>query len=124
MTMTYQLPWHDDREREYYDPTDLPGLFYVAQDYTLAYALDLQDNRLAEEMVARSVQATDPELATRIRWDSEMGCFFAYTATVDDMESLAKVVSMLVAARHPDAVPGSILDSPAFVRNWDSLFDE
>ncbi len=123
-SMPYQLPWYDARESEYYDPTDRLGLFYVAQDYTLALALDLPHNRLAEDLVAKVVRTEDPALAERVRWDSEMGCFFAYTATAADMERLAGIVSELVALKYPAAVPGTIVDSPAFIRNWDALLDE
>jgi hypothetical protein len=99
-------------------------LFYVAQDYTLALALDLPHNRLAEELVTKVVRAKDPALVERVHWDSEMGCFFAYTATAADMERLAGIVSEIVVLKYPDAVPGTIVDSSAFIRNWDALLDE
>ena len=123
-SMPYQLPWYDTRDSEVYDPTDHPGLFYVAQEYTRALALDLPHNSLAEELVAKVVRAKDPALAERVRWNSEMGCFFAHTATAADMECLVRVVSELVALKYPAAVPGSIADAPAFIRNREDLLDE
>lgn len=113
----YQLPWYCDQERFPEDPDMWGG--YTAQDYTLAYALDLEHNRQADELVAAAVAERDPQLADRVRFDSERGCFFAYTDTEDEMRRLVAVVAALVAERNPAAIPGDITTSPAFIRRWD-----
>jgi hypothetical protein len=117
--MSYPLPWYDDRDKFSEPPGDTWR--FTAQDYTLAYALDVPTNYEAEALVRDALTAAHPEVAARVTFDSEAGCFFAYTDTVADMEVLVAVVAELVDGHHPDAVPGGIFDSPAAIRPWDSL---
>lgn len=119
--MAYPLPWYEDRAQF----PDRPEMWrgYTAQDYTLAYALDLEDNYAAEKEVIRSLRVANKGLLRRVSFESERGCFFAHTRTSGDMEELAAHIAALVAARNPHAVPGSILDSPATIRPWDALLD-
>jgi hypothetical protein len=111
--MTYQLPWYRDSDRFEDDPEMWRG--YTAQDYTLAYALDADDNVEAQQRVVDAVVSVNPELAERVTFDSERGCFFAYTDTEADMRALVAVIADLVAAVAPHAVPGKITDSPVYV---------
>lgn len=119
--MAYELPWYENRARF----PDLPELFagFTAQDYTLAYALGVPDNYAAEMVVSTHLHEHHPDLATRVRFESEMGCFFAYTDTEGDMLSLVACVAGLVSRTHPSAHPGSILDSPAAIRRWEDLLE-
>jgi hypothetical protein len=120
--MPYALPWYQDQV-EFPDDPDM-WLGFTAQDYTLAYALDVEHNVDAQDLVEAAVRASDPALAERITWDSEMGCFFAYTHERSDMEQLVAAVAELVEQRNKDATPGTIADSPAFIRYWDRLLSD
>ena len=117
----YELPWYEYTEDDGIEPGVLPR--FTAQDCTLAYALDVKDNYAAEDLVRRHLAKHHGELVSRVRFDSEMGCFFAYTDTEADMLVLVACVAELVAMVHPRAVPGTILDSPATIRDYRSLLD-
>lgn len=117
-TSGYELPWYCDRETFPDDETMWKG--FTAQDYTLAYALGVDHNRQAEELVQAQLQVSAPELVSRVEFDSEMGCFFAYTKTSEDMVALAGVVASMVAQINPAAVPGDMSFSPAFIRTWNT----
>lgn len=119
--MGYALPWYEDREQFPDHPDMWRG--FTAQDYTLAYALDVADNYAAEDAVRDRLEYHDPDLVARIEFDSEMGCFFAHTKNKADMERLAWHVGCMVDACNPNAIPGTIEDSPATIRPWDNLFD-
>lgn len=119
--MTYALPWYDDRDLLDLDPGQSSS--FTAQDYTLAYALGVDENHRAEHIVRRAMELRYPSVAERITWDSELGCFFAHTSTRDDMQVLVKVVADLVSDVNPNAVPGSLMDSPAALRQWNRLLD-
>ena len=115
----YRLPFYDDRDC-FDDPPD--GVWrFTAQDYTLAYALDVDSNCEAEELVRAALDASRPDVVARVTFTSERGCFFAHTDSLADMEVLVSVVAEMVNAAHPAAVTGSLLDSPAAVRPWDRM---
>lgn len=111
----YELPWYNDREAfgEPVNYADAERRGYTAQDYTLCHALGVAGNHDAQRVVQTAVAGTS--LEHNIQFDSEHGCFFAYAATSEHMAALADVVAGLVAARNPDAQPGTIYDSPAFL---------
>lgn len=105
----YPVPFYDDAD------IDVDTGEWTIQDYTLCVALDLDDNYAAQAAVAA---AMSPELAGRIRLDSEHGCFFAH-GTEADIRALAALIADLVAAGpHPAAAPGGMDASPAFIRSW------
>ena len=115
----YPLPWYKDEDEFPEDPDMWRG--WTAQDYTLAYALGVEDNHQANDLVEAALVEIDPALCARVRFDSEAGCFFAHTDTQDDMVALAAVVAGMVAATHPSAIPGDITTSPAFIGRWSGL---
>lgn len=112
--MPYPLPWYRDQDAFPDDPDMWRG--FTAQDYTLAFALDVEDNHAAEQVVRDAVRARNGTLVHRIRFDSEAGCFFAHTDDEQDMKALIGIVAELVDRHHPDAIPGTIADSPASIR--------
>lgn len=113
MTTRYEVPWYHDIER-LGDDSD-PNAWTI-QDYTLARALGVDNNYEAEKLVADELQRTDQSLAERITFDSEHGCFFAYATSEGDITELARIINALVAAGGFEGKPGTILDSPAFLR--------
>ena len=113
--VTYELPWYADRD--VLDGTAELSDGYTAQDYTLAYALGVPHNRSAEQVVYNAVTRHCPNLAQRVRFESEMGCFFAHTETRSDIETLARIVAELVAERNPGMTAGTIRESPAYL-SW------
>lgn len=119
----YELPtYHDSTlyENELLYPDGVPdgtSLGWTAQDYTLCVALGVDDNYAAQALVEEALQRSDRQLFERIRFDSEMGCFFAYADSEADIAALASAVADLVAAGpFPAAIPGGMDASPAFIR--------
>jgi hypothetical protein len=113
----YEVPRYRDAER-FPDEPALAGQWTV-HDYTLAYALGLESNHQAAEQVARRLDAGHPEVASRVRFEPEHGCFFAHTTSEQDLETLVDVIAELVSEHHRDAIPGDIGFSPAYLRRWD-----
>lgn len=108
----YQLPIYSDAE-------DGLGDGWRAQDYTLAYALGVDDNYAAEAIVQRAAAEHEATRGRGYTFDSEGGCFFAYAKTREDIEALAVCVADLVAAgEHPNSIAGGLLDSPFAIRSW------
>jgi len=98
---------------------------YTLMSYTLARdigaSLDLYTpggggGHAAQRMMREVVGLVDPELEQRIEWDSEYGCFFAYVKTLDDACYLKAVIDLFVYECNPDADPGPMDDSPAFIK--------
>lgn len=117
----YQLGWYRDVD---IDPELADGDWgWTAQDYTLAYALGVDSNLEAQQMVIDELTSAANPLLERIGFDSERGCFFAYAATEADMAALVEFIAGMVARRHPAAIPGTITDSPAYLRRFDDLYD-
>lgn len=110
----YQIPWYNDAT------IGGSGDQWTLQDYTLCHALDRDTNRAAEADVIDHITSCAPELAARVRFDSEMGCFFAYTDSEADAQALAAhIANMVAAGPYPNAVPGDMGASPAYIRVGD-----
>lgn len=99
-------PFHDSELGD-----DMPDQ-WTLMDYTLAQSLDVPTNYSAERLVAALLP---DELAGRVRFASEAGCFFAHADTRTDLDAVAALIADLVAqVSGPDAPPpGSMLDSVA-----------
>jgi len=88
---------------------------FTIMDYTLGEHLGVEDgNYGAQEHIRRTLQDKEPELAERITFDSEYGCFFAYAKTREDVDALLDIVDEEIRKANPNATPGNITDSPAF----------
>ena len=117
--MGYPLPIIDNRE-EFPDDAEMHEFELTAMDYTLCAALNVAGNYEAEQLVSERLHANFSGIEEKVEFDSEYGCFFAYTNDAEAMMALLEVVQGLVAERNPDAVPGTIFDSPATLRGGDS----
>jgi hypothetical protein len=93
--MLYTLPWYDSRTELGADFDNHPTP-YTAQSYDLCHHLGVTNNNDAEQVIANHVKNVAPDLYTRIVFDSENGCFFAYTADENDMKTFVELVEHLV----------------------------
>lgn len=115
--MGYQLPHYPDRDL--YEPGTPEHLEagdrWTAQDYTLCAAFGLSDNHQVDDLLwSKLVEAGLDGPA--VEFDSEAGCFFAHTHSAAEMvEFVAFVADAVAAGPHPDATPGNIVDSPAYI---------
>lgn len=92
------LDFTDDRD---YTP---PPFCLRSYDLSDAFGIDwhgLRHNRMAEDRVKDHVWESDPALARRVEFDSEMGCFFAYAATAEDAIALRAAIYALLGVDAP-----------------------
>lgn len=73
---------------------------WTVKDYDLCDALGVRSNYEAENIVISAYSENKQRTpVNRIVFDSEAGCFFAYTPTKESAEELAKFINNLVKER-------------------------
>ena len=112
MTRSYRIPVNPPLEP---GETGSAGQWWLA-DYTLCHSLGLDTNYQAQDAVTEHINTTTPPFTGPVTFDSERGCFFAYTDTEHDAHLLADTISDLVhTGPHPHAQPGPMQASPAYI---------